>query len=340
MASPVRFAVLHLDHWYNALPFVESLLCLPGAELVGIAHGVPEQGEPVARRAGVPFTTDYRELLARPDVDAVGIFAATDQVGPITIDAARAGKQIVAIKPMALDLDEADRVVEAVREAGVLYLPSDASYRLSHLANQIKGWIDEGRIGEPTNVFFAGRASVPVRWQGDPALGWWTEAGRVPGGAWIDHAIYQVDFLRYVLSTEFNTGRGFVANLKYRELGVEDYGIGTFTTRRGTVVTIEDTWTQPGFGLQQLYQIIGTEGAIMVDTAAQSMRLLGKFDSLAGQWLTVTPNLGRTGLAQHLVDCLQNGRQPVAGVLDARINLAVCVGFYTAAGESREVHFV
>jgi predicted dehydrogenase len=338
MAAPVRFAVLSLDHWYNALPFIDAFRDLPGARLVAVSHADEGHGAPVARRAGAEFTTDYRELLSRPDIDAVGIFASTDRVGEISIAAAEAGKHIVAIKPMAMNLEEADRVVASVKRAGVLYLPSDASYRLAALPQQLKVWLGEGRIGEPLNVFFAGRASLPIRWQGDGARGWWTDPRRSPGGAWIDHAIYQVDFLRYVLETEFTTAQGLVANQKHRDLdGLEDYGLATFYTQRGTVVTIEDTWTQPGFGLQQLYQIIGTEGAVMVDTAAQQMRVTGRFDPFPNQWLTLSPNLSRTSLARHLKECLQTGTQTVAGVEDARTNLAVCLGFYAAARERRTV---
>lgn len=337
MTAPIRFGMLSLDHWYNALPFVDSFRDLPGAEMVAVAHEDPQQGEPVATRARAEYLPDWRAVLERKDIDAVGIFASTEKMAEMTIAAAQAGKHIVAIKPMAMNLAEADRVVAAVESAGVLYLPSEASYRIAPLPNQIRDWISEGLIGEPLNVFFAGRASVPVRWQGDQRLGWWTDPSRTVGGAWVDHAIYQVDFLRYVLGTEFTSVRGFVSNLKYRDLGMEDYGIATFTTERGPVITIEDTWTQPGFGLQQLYQIIGSDGAIMVDTAAQQMRVTGKFGGFSNQWVTLAPNLSRTPLSRHLIDCIRTGTPTAADVRDARTNLAACLGFYQAVREGRAV---
>ncbi len=56
-----------------------------------------------------------------------------------------------------------------------------------------------------------------------------------PGGAWIDHSVYQIGLLRWLLDDEVSEVMGRVRRLKYPDLAVEDYGIGTleFSRRRG-----------------------------------------------------------------------------------------------------------
>src|SRR5215510_7840030 len=64
-------------------------------------------------------------------------------------EAAALGKHIVSVKPMALDLAGADAIVNAVRSAGVHFFPLESQRRLSPDGQQLKRWIDEGRIGRP-----------------------------------------------------------------------------------------------------------------------------------------------------------------------------------------------
>lgn len=63
---------------------------------------------------------DYRELLARDDIDSVCIATPDHWHATITIDAARAGKHVYCEKPLTHDLDESIRVMNEVKKAGVV----------------------------------------------------------------------------------------------------------------------------------------------------------------------------------------------------------------------------
>jgi len=65
------------------------------------------------------YCTDYKELLADPDVDAVEILSPHRLHHPMVIDAARAGKHISVQKPFCVSLSEADEMIAAAKEAGV-----------------------------------------------------------------------------------------------------------------------------------------------------------------------------------------------------------------------------
>lgn len=92
----------------------------PAVEWIGIAEINPERGKMVAEKVGADFlTTDYRELLSRPEVNAVII--ATDEhlhVAPI-MAAVERGLPMLIEKPLATDLAESARVLHAIESAGI-----------------------------------------------------------------------------------------------------------------------------------------------------------------------------------------------------------------------------
>jgi predicted dehydrogenase len=103
----------------------------------------------------------------------------------------------------------------AVRQAGVHFLPSEALPRLAEQHRQIKQWVDRGAFGRLVSVSATLWAGLPQRWPDDPDPGWWADPRRTPGGGWIDHAIYDVDLLRWLLGEEVVLAAGIAANQKF-----------------------------------------------------------------------------------------------------------------------------
>jgi len=83
-------------------------------------RGVADRSRETLERAvgdglGVPTRTDYRTLLAQPDIDAVIIATPDESHAPIALDALRAGKDVLVELPMTLTVDEADTLRRVVK---------------------------------------------------------------------------------------------------------------------------------------------------------------------------------------------------------------------------------
>lgn len=95
---------------------------IPDSRVVAIADLRPELGRQAAKRYGVArLYPSHRELLADPEVDAVVVVTRRPATGPIVLDALNAGKHVLSEKPMAHTVEQATRLVEASRRAGVRY---------------------------------------------------------------------------------------------------------------------------------------------------------------------------------------------------------------------------
>ena len=267
-----RVAVLGLGHWYSAY---------------GLARALPEYPRAAARGGGVagrqgtargssrldlrvsPAIADYRELLEREDVDIVHIASPVARIPELAIHAARAGKHIVLGKPLAMTVEEADRMIEAVDRAGVLCMPFQGIMRLrgADIRNP-----DARHIGDLVLLHQTSRWSIAEDWYKSGKPGWFADPTQVPGGAFIDEGIYWIDFFRWLSSSEVVQVEAKVANLVHKDIAVEDWGMATFTFANGVLATLEASWTinapqksgpSPKQNSVVRLEVIGTRGEII-----------------------------------------------------------------------------
>lgn len=328
--SKVGFALVGLDHWYAAFSLADAIGRSERAHLVAVAHHDEGRAQQVAReREAALATNDYRAAIERPDVDVVVAMYSVDRNVEVCQAAAAASKQIIGVKPMALDLAGAGAIVAAVGAAGVHYLPFESTYRLAPEWRQIKGWLDEGRIGLPLRYTQTLHSGLPMPWPEQRGQSWWLDPARVPGGGWLDHAIYAVDLVRWLFASEPRDVRGVVANVRYAGLPLEDYGAAIFMLANGVAVQVEDTWTAaPGFWFNRS-EIVGSGGAVLDETRmGGELRMHGVGGS---GWTVAPPAEPQGGLVEHMIDCMRGEQTPVADAEDGLANLAACLAFYTAA---------
>ena len=98
--------------------YVHSLQQVPDAEIVAVTS--PNTAQEFATRHEIPeHYSEYREMLASSEIDAVLIATPNDLHHEIALAAAKAGKHVLCEKPLAMSLDQADEMVAACDAAGV-----------------------------------------------------------------------------------------------------------------------------------------------------------------------------------------------------------------------------
>ena len=178
------------------------------ARLVGVVSRDPARAEDFAGRHGAPNAyTKYGDLLANPDVDVVLITSPNALHAEQAVAAARAGKHVLCDKPLATSSDDAAKVVEECRRAGVR-LGIDFQVRHLESSAETKRLIASGAIGE---VLLAQAEHGPGRHH---LANWRTDANLAGLGATNNLAVHTYDLLRYLLGAEvaevmamFDTGQ-------------------------------------------------------------------------------------------------------------------------------------
>jgi predicted dehydrogenase len=182
---------------YQAIPLVYPDLKIR-PRLVHAADTAPDRAG-YARdvlgyaRAG----TDYRDVLADPEVDLVSICAPNMLHREIGVAAARAGKPFWIEKPVGRDAAETAEVAAAAREAGVT---TSIGYNYRHVpaVERVRELIAAGRLGRITNVravFFNSYAAEP-----NGALSWRFRRAEAGSGALGDLLSHVVDLMQYVVA--------------------------------------------------------------------------------------------------------------------------------------------
>ena len=174
-----------------------SLQKLPNVEMVAFCDIIVERAEEAAKKYGTPDAkvyTDYKELLANPDVEVVHVLTPNREHAEMSIDALYAGKHVMCEKPMAKTAADARRMVEAAKATGKK-LTSGYQHRQKQQAIVAKQIMESGEMGE---IYYAN--CYAIRRRGTPNWGVFLDAEAQGGGPIIDIATHSLDLTLYLMN--------------------------------------------------------------------------------------------------------------------------------------------
>lgn len=165
--------------------------------LVAVADDVPGRAEAAVRQFGAEHAyTDWRELLANPDIDAVSVTVPNFLHAQIGVAVLEAGKHLWIEKPVGLRAADAQAVSDAAAAAGK-QTAVGFNYRNVPAVEQARELLRQGRIGTVTHArfrLFSDYAAHP-----DGALSWRYSREQGGNGVLGDLASHGVDLVRYLL---------------------------------------------------------------------------------------------------------------------------------------------
>lgn len=202
--------------------------------------------------AGKKFTTDYKEVLADPQVQAVLICTPTDLHPQITIDAAEAGKDIFCEKPVGFDNEQILKAFHAVKKAGV-HFQTGFNRRQDNNFRRIVDARDAGMIGKPEVLKVTSRDPEPPSY----------DYVKRSGGLFKDMMIHDFDIVRFISGQEVRTVRAVgdaIVDPHVGELGDIDTAIVTLEFENGMLGVIDNS-RRAVYGYDQRIELFGSEGA-------------------------------------------------------------------------------
>ncbi|MFC4601839.1 Gfo/Idh/MocA family protein [Cohnella hongkongensis] len=275
MASKIRFGLIGCGAVASA--HAAAISSLPNAELVAVAGKSQERLASFAEAWGLEGHADFRQLLHRDDIDAVGICTPSGSHGDIAILAAEAGKHAIVEKPIEIALAKADETLAAFRSRG-LRLGVISQHRFDPDVVRLKALLDAGGLGRPV------LASACVHWYRDQAYydsgGWrgtWAGDG---GGVLINQGIHTVDLLLHLLGPVAEVA-GHAATMTHERMETEDTAVALLRFACGALGTLSCTTSAyPGFPAR--IEIIGSAGSALLEGEALTKLYRNKGDGSPG----------------------------------------------------------
>lgn len=324
----MRFGLIGYGLWGRH--HARAIASAPGATLAAIACRT--EGTATAARRDFPAVSvslDYRDLLDRPDIDAIDVVVPNDLHAEIGVAALERGKDVLLEKPLAPTLEDCDRLIAAARHAGRV-LTVGHELRLSRQWGRIKAVIDAGDIGDPmgavVNLF-----RFPYR---PGAEGWRYRSPRV--GSWIlEELVHHFDLLMWYFEGWGDPiSVSAVGNARDgRGAGMSD-NFAAVLRYRGPLYAVL-TQTVAGFEYHLTVEVVGTEGAIRSWWSGAIDRTRAPTCGLTlrrrGQSEIEAMAIGASGELFELEEELRQvvtafaARRPLVSATEARKRIVVCL---------------
>jgi len=226
-------------------PHLEYLLTevsrRPGdVEIVALADDDSEIRETFAQRLGVTAYADYREMLGREELDAVGVITVNGVRGAAVVDCLDEELHVIADKPLCTTPDDLERIEAAWRRSGKqLSILFDKRFYAPTLA--AREVIRAGELGELALAW----ASGPHRLRRATRPDWMFRHASY-GGILNDLCIHDIDLLLWLSGARSGQVQGLAGNLGHPDLPeFQDYGQVLLRTDAGLLATSEAHWFSP-----------------------------------------------------------------------------------------------
>ena len=349
MAKKTSFNVAVLGAGAIGLDHIGSFQQHPAATVLAVADTSAARAREAADLFDVAIVaTDYRELLARDDIDIISIALPNYLHASVALDALKAGKHVMIDKPMATNARDAAKLVAEAKKRRVLLMVGQNN-RFSPDVQTLKQLVLQGVLGE---VYHAKTAWT--RRGGIPRIGsWFTQKQFAGGGSTYDIGVHALDRCLYLMG-EFDAAA--VSGQTYAKFGprglgegtwgksevdpkkpfdVEDMSLALIKLKSGRTVLLETSWAGhqpfPDFNGTQLF---GTEaGALM-----PNLQLFRKTEhGYSTESVSTTTTLVNPNRMAHFINCLLGKEQPYVKPAESLAVQKILDAIYTSSRTGREV---
>ncbi|AJY76672.1 Gfo/Idh/MocA family protein [Paenibacillus beijingensis] len=327
----------------------------PDIELVAICDLNEQRAQETSAKYGIPNVyTDYRELLASSDAEAVSVCTWNNTHAEISIAALEAGKHVLCEKPLCKTVEEALRVQDAVRRSGKL-LQVGVVRRYASNTDVVRRFVDAGELGD---IYYA-KASC-LRRLGNPG-GWFSDRERSGGGPLIDLGVHIIDACWYLMgrpkvkSVSGNTyrklgNRSNIQNLSFYKAAdydaerndVEDLANALIRFENGASLFVDVSFTLHAKQDSISVQLFGDKGGaelepelrIVTERHDTIMNITPQVDHLSFDFVQA---FGRE--IAHFADSCRGLKETLSPVEDGVELIKMLTAIYESAAIGKEIHF-
>lgn len=313
----------------------------PNVELVSVADVSEKVAKSFAQKYGCKaWYTDYKKMVKHRDVDVVDVCVPNYLHADVAIAATEAEKNVICEKPLAISLEQANKMIRSAKRHGVKLMYAENSLFAPALT-RVKGIIDEGGIGK---ILY-----VEARETHSGSHSPFAIKKKYSGGGCLLHlGCHPVGVSLWLIGKPVKRVYAETGNL-YHDIEVEDFATLLIRFKDGEASTIQANYITKG-GMDDRVEIYGTDGVILANWSKSNQvrvfsekgysHVVEKVDISTG-WANVTVHdlwdLGYVNELQYFVECIAGDKEPFPTGEFGRDVLEVIFAGYESAKEGKPV---
>lgn len=317
-------------------------------EIVAVCDILPEKMEEILAKydlqgdKSIKRYTDYREMIEKEEIELASIATESGIHAEIALYCIEHGVNVIIEKPMAMSIEDADKIIEAAEKYNVKVSACHQN-RFNVAIQELRKAVEAGRFGKLSH------GSIHVRWnrnQGYYDQAPWRGTWEQDGGALMNQCIHGIDLLRWMMGDEIEEIYGATRQQFHDYLEAEDVGVAVVKFKNGAVGTIEGTTNVYPKNLEETLYIFGEKGTVKIGgTSTNNIDVWDFMDEteedqknkgLAEQTSNVYGN-GHTSLFADVMDAIKNDRKPYVDAVAGRNALEVVLSIYKSQRDGQSV---
>ncbi|UOE80901.1 Gfo/Idh/MocA family oxidoreductase [Vibrio splendidus] len=315
---------------------------IDGARLAAVCDIVKEKAQKIGEQFDVPYFNDMHEMAKNVDIDAFVVLTESGKHADNVVELASYGKHIIVEKPMALTLEDADRMIEACDSAGVkLFIVKQNRFNVPVM--KLREALEEDRFGQLV------LGTVRVRWCRPQAYydqDSWRGTWAMDGGVLTNQASHHIDLLEWMMGEVESVHA--MSTTALVNIEAEDTAIVNVRFRNGALGIIEATTAVRPKDLEGSISILGSTGTVEIGGFAVNEMKTWNFSDpkdedkdILHKYSVNPPNVygfGHQAYYEHVVDAIQNNTKQLVDGLQGRKSLELINAIYESIETKKEVY--
>ena len=316
---------------------------IAGAQLSAVADLDLERAKALGEKFKVPYYQDFREMLKKEKIDVVTILTPSGLHAEHTVAVAEFKKHIVVEKPMALTLEDADKMIAACKKNKIeLFIVKQNRFNVPVV--RLRKELESGRFGRLT------MGTVRVRWcreqnyydQDD-----WRGTWQFDGGVFTNQASHHVDLLHWMMGdveSVFAKSETFLVKTE-----TEDTGVALIKFKNGALGVIEATTACRPKDLEGSISVLGEGGSDEISGFAVNEMRTWNFKNPTSEDQNIIKNFsvnppnvygyGHQAFLEHVVECLAAGEKSFLNGVEGKKSLELITAIYESIETKKEITF-
>ena len=287
--------------------------------------------------------TNYIEMLEKEKPELVAIATESGKHAKIALDCLDYNCNLIIEKPIALSLEDADKIIEKSKEKGLVVCANHQN-RFNKSIKKIREALENGDFGRLLH------GTAHIRWnRGEeyytqaPWRGTWAQ----DGGALMNQCIHNIDLLRWMMGDDVDEVCAYTDNLNHDYIEAEDLGMAILKFKNGSYGIIEGTTNIYPRNLEETLYLFGQNGT--VKAGGKSVNIIEEWnfkdskestEDIKAKYSENPKNVygfGHTPLYENVINSIKNNTKPLVDAEAGKRALELVLAIYKSANEGRPV---